>query len=147
MKKIQIDHIGIAVKEIESAMNIFTKYFAGTIGEREVYANFGLVSQMLNFNNAGLEIMEPMDENGLIGKFIKNYGEGLHHISIRVENIVEEIACLSKDGYKPIGEPIHIHRGNSPEKVVFLNPKQFNGILIELIEVEQKPCPSGMVKD
>ncbi|MCK4258988.1 MAG: VOC family protein [Halanaerobiales bacterium] len=134
MSKIQIDHIGIAVKKIEPLKKVLTEYFGGVNLDQEKYKEYNLISQMIKFDNTNIELMESIDDTGLIAKFIKKRGEGLHHISILVDSIEEKIAELKQEDYEISGDILVTQKGDIVQKVAFLNPKQMNNILIELKE-------------
>ena len=92
---------------------------------------FGMRFRMVRLGNVDLELMEPTDPDGMIAKFIQTKGEGLHHIAFAVDDIGESIMQLKEKGCKLVNEkPLEILGG----KVVFLHPKSFSGIAIELIE-------------
>lgn len=127
-----IDHIGIAVKSLESAT---VKYHLGmglsiekpiTIKEHKVRM------VMLPIGESRIELLEPTEKSSPISKFLDKRGEGVHHICFRVENIEKKIKALKKVGLEVLEEVSK--SGYKGQKVVFLHPKSTNGVLIELVE-------------
>ena len=128
----EIDHIGIAVKDLEEAMSIYTDIlgleFKGTekIEEQKIiYATF-LAGRVK------IELVQPTHPDSTVGKFIEKRGEGIHHIAFGVENINEFLKELSTKGVNLIDEKARIGAGGA--KIAFIHPKDMKGVLIELVE-------------
>ncbi|HRG57748.1 MAG TPA: methylmalonyl-CoA epimerase [Bacteroidia bacterium] len=128
----KIEHIGIAVKSIEQANNLYAKL----LGE-EPYKSEEVVSEMVltSFFKNGpnkIELLAATNENSAIAKFIDKKGEGIHHIAFSVDNIYDEMERLQKEGFQLLS--------NSPKKgadnklVCFVHPKSAHGVLVELCQ-------------
>lgn len=130
MKK--IEHIGIAVKDIESANAIYEKLFgAPPYKEEEVESEGVKTSFFMNGPNK-IELLEATNSESPIAKFIEKKGEGIHHIAFDVEDIEAEMERLQKEGFIILNEKPK--KGADNKLVCFLHPKSTNGVLIELCQ-------------
>ncbi|MGD1153634.1 MAG: VOC family protein [Syntrophales bacterium] len=126
-----ITEVGVAVRDLEKTTQMLVDILGGEAGQVLDVPAFGMRFRMVRLGNVDLELMEPTDPDGMIAKFIQTKGEGLHHIAFAVDDIGESIMRLKEKGCKLVNEkPLEILGG----KVVFLHPKSFSGIAIELIE-------------
>jgi len=126
-----ITEVGVAVRDLEKTTRMLVDILGGEAGQVLDVPAFGMRFRMVRLGNVDLELMEPTDSDGMIAKFIQTKGEGLHHIAFAVDDIEESIMQLKEKGCKLVNEkPLEIFGG----KVVFLHPKSFSGIAIELIE-------------
>jgi methylmalonyl-CoA/ethylmalonyl-CoA epimerase len=127
----KITEVGVAVRDLEKTTQVLVDILGGEAGQILDVPAFGMRFRMVRLGNIDLELMEPTDSDGIIAKFIKTKGEGLHHIAFAVDDIEESIMQLKEKGCKLVNEkPFEIFGG----KVSFLHPKSFSGIAIELIE-------------
>lgn len=125
-----LDHIGIAVRSLESAK--VWRDLGLTIDHVETVESQGVKTAFLAVGDAHLELLEPTGADSPIAKFIEKRGEGIHHICLRVTNIEEHLATLRAAGYRLINEsPVPGAHGC---RVAFLHPAAGNGVLIELSE-------------
>jgi len=130
MKK--IEHIGIAVKDIKSANDTYTKLLNISPYKMEEVASENVITSFFQVGESKIELLEGTDPNSPITKFIEKRGEGVHHIAFEVDNIEEEIARLTKEGFRMIhDEP---KDGADNKLIAFLHPKSSNGVLIELCQ-------------
>ena len=127
----RLDHVGIAVEDIDSASEIYVNLGLSSVW-RETVENQGVEVMFLQVGESQIELLTPLHDDSLIAKFLKRRGPGLHHIAFRVENIREVLDhCIAK-GIAPIdAEP---RRGAGNCLVAFLHPKSTNGVLIELTQ-------------
>ncbi len=130
MKK--IDHIGIAVKNLEQSSDIFSRLF-----NRPVYHQEFLESQQLNvsffaLDDTKVELLEPASEKSTVHKFLQAKGEGIHHVAFEVEDIYAEMERLKNDGFQPLSEAPY--QGALGKLVCFFHPKTTNGVLVELCQ-------------
>lgn len=132
MKPSHIEHIGIAVSSLETAISFYEKvlglecYRIEEVAEQKVRAAFFMVGQ------TKIELLESTDPEGPIGKFIEKKGEGIHHIAFAVEKIEEQLLHAEKLGVRLID---HIPRkGAEGLDIAFLHPKATSGVLIEICE-------------
>ena len=125
-----LDHIGIAVRSLESAR--IYEALGLTIDHVETVETQGVKTAFLSVGDSNLELLEPTSPQSAVGKFIEKRGEGIHHICLRVENIEEHLERLKAQGYRLINEaPVPGAHGC---RVAFLHPAAGNGVLIELSE-------------
>ena len=128
----KIEHIGIAVKDLEVSNLVFEKLFGAPPYKFEEVASEGVkTSFFLNGPNK-IELLEATTADSPIAKFIEKKGEGIHHIAFDVEDIVAEVKRLKEEGFVVLNET---HKKGADNKlVVFLHPKTTNGVLIELCQ-------------
>lgn len=128
----KIEHIGIAVKSLEASNILFEKLFGiPPYKEEEVLSEGVKASFFMNGPNK-IELLEAINPDSPIAKFIDKKGEGIHHIAFDVNNIDEEIKRLKKEGFVVLNETPKIGADN--KLVAFLHPKGTNGVLIELCQ-------------
>jgi methylmalonyl-CoA/ethylmalonyl-CoA epimerase len=130
MKK--IEHIGIAVNDLESASIIYGKLFGEPAYKQEEVASEGVKTAFFRCGPNKIELLEATNPESPIAKFIAKKGEGIHHIAFDVEDIMAEIARLKKEGFVILNEVPK--KGADNKLVVFLHPKSTNGVLIELCQ-------------
>ena len=134
MKVTKLDHIGIAVKDMEKALAFYrdtlgiTSTGTETIEEQKVRVAF------LPLGDTELELLESTAPDGPVAKFIEKRGEGIQHIALRVENIEEALDALKEKGVQLIDQKPRYGAGNA--KIAFLHPKATGGILLEISERE-----------
>lgn len=129
----KIDHIGIAVKDLnavietlEHAFGIQPKFMENIPDQKVNIAGFEIGESVV-------EYLEPTSANSPLSNFLETRNNGIHHISYRVKNIKETLQILKQKGFQLIDEDPRV--GASGKKIAFLHPKSFNGILIELCEI------------
>jgi methylmalonyl-CoA epimerase len=126
-----IDHLGIAVKSLASAKNIYQKLGMSISPEETVEAEqVRLV--MVPVGDSRLELLEPTSENSTIARFIAKRGEGLHHICLRVPDLPAAVEKLKQDGVRLVSEEIKVGAGG--HRYVFVHPQSTGGVLLELVE-------------
>ncbi|SHF08644.1 methylmalonyl-CoA epimerase [Marinitoga hydrogenitolerans DSM 16785] len=130
MKK--IDHIGIVVKSIENALNLYKNLLELEITGEEILEDRGLKVAFIKVGDTRIELLEPLHENSEISGFLAKKGEGMHHIAYTVKNVSEMITKAKEFGLKPLSDEPKDGAHNT--KVVFLHPKTTNGVLVELVE-------------
>lgn len=132
-----IDHIGIAVKDVNASIHLFEKLLHTSCYKKESVAGEHILTAFIRTGETKIELLQDEIENGLINKFIEKRGEGIHHIAFEVDNIKDEIIRLKKEGFTPLTE--HPVKGADNKLICFFHPKSTNGVLIELCE-EIKPA-------
>ncbi len=130
--KPHLDHIGIAVRSIESAK--IYEALGLTIDHVETVASQGVKTAFLSVGDSNLELLEPTGPHSTIAKFIEKRGEGIHHICLRVDDLEAHLERLKSQGFRLINE--HPVPGAHGCRVAFLHPAAGNGVLIELSEKE-----------
>ena len=132
MKPSHIEHIGIAVTNLENSISFYEKVFnlkcynIEEVTDQKVRTAFFMVGQ------TKIELLESTDSEGPIGKFIEKRGEGIHHIAFAVENIAEQLKHAEKEGVRLIDN--NPRKGAEGLDIAFLHPKSASGVLIEICE-------------
>jgi len=130
MKK--IEHIGIAVANLEAASIIYEKLFGVPAYKEEEVASEGVKTAFFRSGPNKIELLEATNPESPIAKFIAKKGEGIHHIAFEVEDIMIEIARLKNEGFIILNDIPK--KGADNKLVAFLHPKSTNGVLIELCQ-------------
>jgi len=126
-----IDHLGIAVKSLAAAKNIYETLGLSVSPEETVEAEqVRLV--MVPVGESRLELLEPTSENSPIAKFIAKRGEGLHHVSLRVPELKAAVERLRTDGVRLVSNDIKVGAGG--HRYIFIHPSSAGGVLLELVE-------------
>jgi len=126
-----LDHLGIAVKSLSAAKRIYEQLGLKPTPEETVEAEqVRLV--MVPVGETRLELLEPLSENSVIGKFIAKRGEGLHHISLRVPDLESAVEKLKENGVRLASEKIGVGAGG--HRYIFIHPSSAGGVLLELVE-------------
>ncbi len=128
----EIDHIGIAVNNLEEAISIYADILGLEYKGTEKIEEQKIIFATILAGGVKIELLQPTHPDGPIGKFIKKKGEGMHHIAFMVENIDESLKELSAKGVNLIDEKARIGAGGA--KIAFIHPKDMKGVLIELVE-------------
>ena len=130
MKK--IEHIGIAVSNLDEANSIYSKILGADPYKKETVESEGVITSFFRLNNTKIELLQGLNEDNSISKFIKKRGEGIHHIAFEVEDIFSEIQRLKKLGFEIINEAPK--KGADNKLICFIHPKSTNHVLIELCQ-------------
>ena len=129
---LKIEHIGIAVKDLEKSNQLFEKLFGKAHYKIEEVASENVNTSFFQIGESKIELLEATDSESPIAKFIEKRGEGMHHIAFDVQDIYAEMEKLEKEGFQLINDkPKH---GADNKLVCFLHPKTSNGVLIELCQ-------------
>lgn len=131
----KLEHIGIAVKSLGVSDELFTKLLGKESYKKETVEREGVVTSFYETGESKIELLEASNPESPISKFIDKKGEGIHHLAFGVENILNEVERLKKEGFQFISE--EPKEGADNKLVVFLHPKSTNGVLIELCQ--EKP--------
>ncbi|WNM19572.1 methylmalonyl-CoA epimerase [Flavobacterium capsici] len=128
----KIEHIGIAVKNLEASNQLFEKIFGNPPYKEEEVINEGVKTSFFMNGPNKIELLEATNPESPIAKFLDKKGEGIHHIAFDVENIEKEIQRLKGEGFIVLNETPK--KGADNKLVAFLHPKGTNGVLIELCQ-------------
>lgn len=128
----KIEHIGIAVNNLEVSNLLFEKLFAAPPYKFEEVESEGVTTSFFMNGPNKIELLAATNPESPIAKFLEKKGEGIHHIAFDVENIEQEIARLKKEGFVILNEVPK--KGADNKLVAFLHPKSTNGVLIELCQ-------------
>ena len=128
----EIDHIAIAVKDLEAAITYYQNAFGATVDHREVVESDGVEEALLKVAESYIQLLTPTRPDSPVAKAIEKRGEGLHHIGYRVNNCAEALASMIAAGATAIDKaPRPGSRGTT---VAFMHPKGSFGTLIELVQ-------------
>ena len=130
MKK--IEHIGIAVKDLETANEVYTKLFGEAPYKTETVESEGVSNSFFKIGESKIELLEATKEDSAIAKFIERKGEGIHHIAFAVSDIKAEMERMRNEGFIVLNDAPK--KGADNKLVCFLHPKSTNGVLIELCQ-------------
>ncbi|PQJ69120.1 MULTISPECIES: methylmalonyl-CoA epimerase [Polaribacter] len=128
----KIEHIGIAVKDLEKSNQLFASLFGKPHYKTEEVASEGVKTSFFQSGPNKIELLEATHPESPIAKFIEKKGEGIHHIAFAVTDIKAEIERLQKEGFVVLNK--QPKKGADHKLVVFLHPKSTNGVLIELCQ-------------
>lgn len=128
----KIEHIGIAVKDLETSNKLFASLFGEQHYKTETVAEEGVKTSFFKTGINKIELLEATNPNSPIAKFIDKKGEGIHHIAFAVDDIKSEIERLKNEGFTVLNETPK--KGADNKLVAFLHPKTTNGVLIELCQ-------------
>ena len=128
----KIEHIGIAVKDLNHSNELFKKLFGKDHYKVEAVESEGVNTSFFMLGETKIELLQATNSDSAISKFIEKKGEGIHHIAYAVDNIVTEMERLQAEGFEILNkEPKH---GADNKLICFLHPKSTNGILVELCQ-------------
>ncbi len=128
----KIDHIGIAVKSIDKALEFYNKQMGLNCEGTEYIKTQEVRVAFLPIGDSEIELLEPTGEKSAVTRFIEKRGEGIHHIAFRVSNVEEEIERLKGLGIQFIDETPSYGAGGA--SIAFIHPKSTGGVLVELCE-------------
>ena len=128
----EIDHIAIAVKDLEAAITYYQNAFGATVDHREVVESDGVEEALLKVAESYIQLLTPTRPDSPVAKAIEKRGEGLHHIGYRVNNCAEALAAMIAAGATAIDKAPR--PGSRGTKVAFMHPKGSFGTLIELVQ-------------
>ncbi|WP_234570631.1 methylmalonyl-CoA epimerase [Rhodohalobacter sp. 614A] len=127
-----IDHIGIAVKDLETAIETYEKLLNTPCYKKEVVESQKVETAFLQTGQSKVELLGATDPDSVITKYIEKKGEGLHHVAFEVEDIHAEIERLKSEGFTLLSDAPK--PGADKKQIVFLHPKSSNGVLVELCQ-------------
>jgi methylmalonyl-CoA/ethylmalonyl-CoA epimerase len=127
----RVDHIAIAVNNVKEALKNYQNILNIEKIDIEEVPNEKVRVVMLKLEDSRIELMEPMTDDSPISKFLKDKGEGIHHIAITADNIEDDVDRAKKNGIRFLGE---LRSGSYGRKITFIHPKSLNGVLTELCQ-------------
>ena len=125
----KIDHIAIAVEDVEKSARDYQEALDVKDVEFETVESEGVKVAILHLENANIELMEPTNDSSPIKKFLEKRGSGLHHVALETKNIENEVTRMEGCGIQFLGK---IRPGSAGTKVTFIHPKSLSGVLTEL---------------
>lgn len=133
----RLEHVGIAVKDLAAANEIYSALFGKPAYKTEEVASEQVMTAFYQTGEAKIELLEATGADSAIAKFIEKRGEGLHHIAFEVDDIEAEMQRLIDQGFRVLNE--QPKRGADHKRVCFLHPKSAHGVLVELCQTIQAP--------
>ncbi len=128
----QIDHVAIAVRDLEAAVDYHRRAFGATVAHREVVERDGVEEVLLAVADSYIQLVAPTRPDSPVARFVERRGEGLHHVGYRVPDCAAALAAMVAAGATPVDrEPRPGSRGTT---VAFVHPRGSFGTLIELVE-------------
>jgi methylmalonyl-CoA/ethylmalonyl-CoA epimerase len=131
-----IEHIGIAVANLENSISFYERVFGLKCYNIEEVTDQKVRTAFFMIGQTKIELLESTDPDGPIGKFIENRGEGIHHIAFAVDNIAEQLKHAEQEGVRLIDSIPR--KGAEGLSIAFLHPKSASGVLIEICEDKNK---------
>ena len=127
-----IDHVGVAVSDLERAVALYEATFGMPVVHRETVESQGVEAVLLDVGDGHVELLRPLGPETVVGRFIAKRGEGIHHVAYRVHDIDATLAGLQDAGIELIDAEARI--GIRGSRVAFLHPGSTGGVLTELVE-------------
>ncbi|MEX0773115.1 MAG: methylmalonyl-CoA epimerase [Balneolales bacterium] len=128
----KIEHIGIAVRNLEVAVQQYEKLLGTPCYKRETVGSEKVNTAFLQTGDSKVELLEATDEESVIAKYLEKKGEGMHHIALSVDDIDAEMVRLKGEGFNLLNEKPK--RGADNKLVAFIHPKDCGGVLVELCQ-------------
>ncbi|MCD6434778.1 MAG: methylmalonyl-CoA epimerase [Clostridiales bacterium] len=132
MKTLKVDHIGIAVKNLDETLKFYTEVLGLEVQGTEVVDEQKVKVAFLPVGDSEIELLESTDPEGPIARFIEKNGEGLQHIAFKVDDVEEAIEYMKAKGMRMIDEQPRYGAGGA--KIAFVHPKSSNRVLVELTQ-------------
>jgi methylmalonyl-CoA/ethylmalonyl-CoA epimerase len=128
----KVEHIGIAVRSLSASIPLFEKLLKSSCYKIETVESEMVTTGFFQIGETKIELLESLEADGVISKFIDKKGEGIHHIAFEVDDIASEIDRLKKEGFTILDETPK--KGADNKLICFVHPKSSNGVLIELCQ-------------
>jgi methylmalonyl-CoA/ethylmalonyl-CoA epimerase len=128
----RIDHIGVAVEDIDAAIELYRQTFEMELAHRETVSSQGVEAVLLDVGEGHVELLRPLGPETAVGKFLARKGPGLHHVAYAVEDVDATLARLSAAGLELIDSEARV--GIRGSRVAFLHPRSTGGVLTEIVE-------------
>jgi methylmalonyl-CoA epimerase len=128
----RVDHIGVAVEDIDAALALYERDYAMTLVHREVVESQGVEAVLLDVGENHVELLAPLGPDTPVGKFLAKRGPGMHHVAYQVQDIEATLASLRDAGIRLIDETPRT--GIRGSRVAFLHPKSSGGVLTEIVQ-------------
>jgi methylmalonyl-CoA epimerase len=134
----RIDHIGVAVADLDAAIELHAELYGMTLVHRETITAQGVEAALLDVGESHVELLQPLGEDTSVGRFLERHGPGLHHVAYAVQDVDEALRTLRERGLRAIDEtPRPGIRGS---RIAFLHPATAGGVLTELVEPAEVPA-------
>jgi methylmalonyl-CoA epimerase len=128
-----VDHVGIAVRDLDAAVEHYRRTLGVEPGHRETLEVQGVEAVFLEVGRSAIELMAPLHPDSPVGRFLDRRGEGFHHVAYRVGDLAATLARLDGQGVRLVDRsPREGARGT---RIAFVHPSSFGGVLVELVEI------------
>ena len=127
-----IDHVGVAVEDIDAALALYRDALGMALVHRETVADQGVEAALLDVGDAHIELLQPLGPDTAVGKFLARRGPGLHHVAYRVPDVEQTLAALAQAGMRMIDE--RPRTGIRGSRVAFVHPASTGGVLTEIVQ-------------
>jgi methylmalonyl-CoA/ethylmalonyl-CoA epimerase len=127
-----IDHVGVAVADIDSALALYRDALGMPLVHRETVTEQGVDAALLDVGDGHVELLQPLGAETAVGKFLSRRGPGLHHVAYRVEDVEATLAALAAAGMRLIDE--RPRTGIRGSRVAFVHPASTEGVLTEIVQ-------------
>ena len=127
-----IDHVGVAVEDLDRALSIYERTFGMPLAHRETVEDQGVEAALLDVGETHVELLRPLGPETAVGKFLATRGAGLHHVAYRVGDIDQALAKLKDDEVELIDSEPRV--GIRQSRVAFVHPRATGGVLTELVQ-------------
>jgi methylmalonyl-CoA/ethylmalonyl-CoA epimerase len=128
----RIDHVGVAVEELEGALELYGDTMELTVAHREVVSEQGVEAVLLDVGENHVELLAPLGEDTPVGRFLAKNGPGLHHVAYQVSDIEATLQALKAAGVRLIDD--QPRTGIRGSRVAFLHPRSTIGVLTEIVQ-------------
>jgi methylmalonyl-CoA/ethylmalonyl-CoA epimerase len=128
----RIDHVGVAVEDLEQAISLYEATFGMRLAHRETVETQGVEAVLLDVGDGHVELLRPLDPDTAVGKFLAKRGPGLHHVAYAVGDIDAALASLREAGVELIDSEARV--GIRGSRVAFLHPRSTGSVLTEIVE-------------
>jgi len=128
----RIDHVGVAVGDLDAALDLYTSVYGLKLAHRETVAEQGVEAALLDVGENHVELVAPLSDDSPVGKFIAKRGSGLHHVAYQTTDIEATLRTLRDAGLRLIDETPRT--GIRRSRVAFLHPSASGGVLTEIVE-------------
>ena len=132
MSALDLDHVGIAVRDLDAVVKWYEQMFGATVAHRERIESDGVEEALIKVADSYIQLLTPYTDSSPLAKFLERNGEGIHHVGYRVADCDEVLEDVKREGARVVDE--RPRTGSRGTTVAFLHPKTAFGTLIELVE-------------
>lgn len=126
-----IHHLGVAVEDLDEAVDTYQRLFGAELENRDLVETQGVEAAAMRVGHSRVELVAPLGDDTPVGKFLAKRGPGMHHVAYEVTNLRRELVDLAEQGVQVIDE--EPHRGLFGLEVAFIHPDSVHGVLAELV--------------
>jgi len=133
MLLLNLDHVALAVRDLDAALERFARLYGVTASSREVLPSEGVEEAMILVGGSQVQLLAPLSPDSPVARFLERRGEGIHHLAFAVPDLDAALAHLAAEGAELVDpEP---RRGGGGARIAFVHPRTFGGTLTELVEI------------